>query len=65
MSRWWQILLERRPHHRERPAWGAPRTRCRPRVVFDFTITDGKVVEINLVADPARLRSIDLAILDD
>jgi RNA polymerase sigma factor (sigma-70 family) len=37
----------------------------RPRVVFGFTITRGRIVEINLVADPARLRQLDLAILDD
>ena len=36
----------------------------RPRVVFGFTITGGKIVEIDLVADPARLRRLDLAILD-
>jgi len=30
--------------------------RGRPRVVFGFTITRGKIVEIDLVADPARLR---------
>jgi len=28
----------------------------RPRVVFGFTIGRGKIVEIDLVADPARLR---------
>jgi RNA polymerase sigma-70 factor (ECF subfamily) len=37
----------------------------RPRVVFDFTITRGKIVEINLVADPERLRQLDLAILNE
>ncbi|HVC33620.1 MAG TPA: sigma-70 family RNA polymerase sigma factor [Chloroflexota bacterium] len=37
----------------------------RPRVVFGFTITRGKIVEIGLVADPARLRQIDLAVLND
>jgi RNA polymerase sigma-70 factor (ECF subfamily) len=36
----------------------------RPRVVFAFTITDGKVVEIETVADPDRVRQLDLAILD-
>jgi RNA polymerase sigma-70 factor (ECF subfamily) len=36
----------------------------RPRVVFGFTITGGQIVAIALVADPARLRQIDLAILD-
>jgi RNA polymerase sigma-70 factor (ECF subfamily) len=37
----------------------------RPRVVFGITITGGKIVEIDLVADPERLRRLDLAILDD
>jgi RNA polymerase sigma-70 factor (ECF subfamily) len=37
----------------------------RPRVVFGFTIMDGKIVAIDLVADPARLRQLDLAILDE
>ena len=37
----------------------------RPRVVFGFTITGGKIVEIELVADPERLRQLDLAILSD
>jgi RNA polymerase sigma-70 factor (ECF subfamily) len=36
-----------------------------PRVVFGFTITREKIVEINLVADPERLRHLDLAVLDD
>jgi len=34
-------------------------------VVFGFTIADGRVVEIKLLADPERLRQLDLAILDD
>jgi len=37
----------------------------RPRVVFGFTITRGKIVGIDLVADPERLRQLDLAVLDD
>ena len=37
----------------------------RPRVVFGFTITRGKIVAIDLVADPERLRQLDLAVLDD
>jgi RNA polymerase sigma-70 factor (ECF subfamily) len=36
----------------------------RPRVVFGFAITGGKIVEIDLVADPACLSRLDLAILD-
>ncbi len=36
----------------------------RPRVVFGFTITRGKIVEIDLVADPERLRQLDLTVLD-
>jgi len=39
--------------------------RGRPRVVFGFTITRGKIVAIDLVADPERLRQLALAILDD
>jgi hypothetical protein len=37
----------------------------RPRVVFGFTITRGKIAQIDLVADPERLRQLDLAILSD
>jgi RNA polymerase sigma factor (sigma-70 family) len=37
----------------------------RPRVVFAFTIADGKIVGIELLADPERLRRLDLAILGD
>jgi RNA polymerase sigma-70 factor (ECF subfamily) len=36
-----------------------------PRVVFDFAITLGKIVEVDMLADPARLRQLELAILDD
>ena len=36
-----------------------------PRVVFGFTMTRGKIVEIDLVADPERLRQLDLAVLHD
>jgi RNA polymerase sigma-70 factor (ECF subfamily) len=39
--------------------------RGRAHVVFGFTITRGKIVEIELVADPERLRQLDLAVLDD
>lgn len=37
----------------------------RPRVVFDFTIKGGKIVEIEMVADTERLGGLDLAILGD
>src|SRR5256714_619985 len=36
-----------------------------PRVVFDFTITRGKIVAIDQVADPERLRQLDVTVLDD
>jgi RNA polymerase sigma-70 factor, ECF subfamily len=36
-----------------------------PRVVFGFTITRGKIVEIDLVADPERLHQLDLEVLGD
>jgi RNA polymerase sigma factor (sigma-70 family) len=31
-----------------------------PRVVFDFTIVDDKIVEIEILADPDRLRELDV-----
>ena len=34
-------------------------------LVLDLTVTRGKIVEINVVADPQRLRQLDLAVLDD
>jgi hypothetical protein len=37
----------------------------RPRVVFRLTITGGKIVEIHMVADPERLRRLDLSVLHD
>src|SRR5438067_316707 len=37
----------------------------RPRVVFGFTITRGKIVAIDLLSDPEHLRQLDLAVLDD
>jgi RNA polymerase sigma factor (sigma-70 family) len=36
-----------------------------PRVAFGFTIMRGKIVEIDLVADPERLRQLDLVILQE
>jgi RNA polymerase sigma-70 factor (ECF subfamily) len=35
-----------------------------PRVVFGFTIMRGKIIEIDLLADPARLANLDLTLLD-
>jgi RNA polymerase sigma-70 factor (ECF subfamily) len=37
----------------------------RPRVVFSFTITGGKITGIDLVADPEHLRQLDLMVLTD
>ncbi|HEU4948546.1 MAG TPA: hypothetical protein VFT31_15460 [Kribbella sp.] len=37
----------------------------RPRVVIGFTVTDGKIVGIDLIADPDRLSNLDLVILED
>ena len=36
----------------------------RPRVVFGFTIVAGRIVAIDLLADPERLRELDVLILD-
>ena len=32
---------------------------------LSFTITRGKIVQIDVIADPARLRQLDLAVLKD
>jgi RNA polymerase sigma factor (sigma-70 family) len=37
----------------------------RPRVVFGFGIKGGKIVEIDVIADPTRLRRLDVALLKD
>jgi RNA polymerase sigma factor (sigma-70 family) len=37
----------------------------RPFSVMGFTVRGGKIVEIDVLADPARLEQLDLAILDD
>jgi RNA polymerase sigma-70 factor (ECF subfamily) len=39
--------------------------RGRPFSVMGFTVTRGKIVAIDAIADPARLRQLDLAVLDD
>jgi RNA polymerase sigma-70 factor (ECF subfamily) len=36
-----------------------------PFSVLGFTITNGKIVEIDILADPERIRHLDLAVLDD
>jgi len=41
----------------------APRGRLL--IVLDFTIRDGKIVAIDAIADPERLRQLDLAMLTD
>jgi RNA polymerase sigma-70 factor (ECF subfamily) len=32
------------------------------RVVFDFTIVDGKIAEIEILADPARLSDLEITL---
>jgi RNA polymerase sigma factor (sigma-70 family) len=39
--------------------------RGRPFAVMGFTVRREKIVEIDVLADPARLRQLDLAVLDD
>jgi RNA polymerase sigma-70 factor (ECF subfamily) len=41
----------------------APRGRLM--MVLDLTIVDGKITEIDAIADPERLRNVSIAILDD
>ncbi|MFI2348525.1 sigma-70 family RNA polymerase sigma factor [Streptomyces sp. NPDC019443] len=36
-----------------------------PRIVFDFTIRDGKIVGIDILADPELIGELDLAVVDD
>jgi RNA polymerase sigma-70 factor (ECF subfamily) len=33
--------------------------------VLGFAVRNGKIVEIDILADPARLRQLDLAVLND
>jgi RNA polymerase sigma factor (sigma-70 family) len=40
-------------------------TNGRPVSVMAFTVKDGKIVEIDALTDPERLRTLDLAVLDD
>jgi hypothetical protein len=40
-------------------------TRGKPRVVFAFTISGGKVTAIDMTAGPGRLRQLDLKIIGD
>ena len=35
----------------------------RPRVVFDFTIVDGRIAGIELVMDPERLSELEIEVL--
>jgi RNA polymerase sigma-70 factor, ECF subfamily len=37
----------------------------RPFSVMGFTVREGKIVEIDVLADPARLEQLDLAVLDE
>jgi RNA polymerase sigma factor (sigma-70 family) len=37
----------------------------RPFAVIGVTVTDGKIAEIDILADPARLRDLDLTVLED
>lgn len=41
----------------------APRGRLM--MVLDFTIAGGKIVAIDAIADPLRLRRLDLGVLND
>ena len=36
-----------------------------PKVVFEFTVIDGKIVGIDMVADPERISELRLTMLDD
>jgi len=36
-----------------------------PKVVFGFSVADGRIVEIELIADPERLGQLDLVMLGE
>ena len=36
----------------------------RPRIAFYFAITDGKIAAINMIADPERVRALDITVID-
>jgi RNA polymerase sigma-70 factor (ECF subfamily) len=38
---------------------------ARPRVAFEFTITHGRVAGIEMVADPDRLRELEVTIINN
>ena len=42
--------------------WAAPRTES---AVGSYTVRGGKIVEMDILADPERLRQIDLTVLDN
>jgi hypothetical protein len=48
---------ENRTHLRAGAVWAPGGT---PRVAFGFKIMRGKIVEIDILADPARLRQVDV-----
>jgi RNA polymerase sigma-70 factor (ECF subfamily) len=37
----------------------------RPRAAFAFSVSNGKVTEIEVIVDPAHLRELDITILSD
>jgi RNA polymerase sigma-70 factor (ECF subfamily) len=37
----------------------------RPQFVMAFTVANGKIVTIDVLSDPERLRQLDLAVPDD
>jgi hypothetical protein len=37
----------------------------RPFAVIGITVSDGRIAEIDILADPARLSELDLTVLDD
>ena len=40
-------------------------SRGRPQMAFDFTVEDGKIVEIEMVADPDRLGDLEIVIVSE
>src|SRR6266540_341534 len=57
-------MLQARRSRQEEP-FGDSQPEPTERVVFDFTIVDGKIREISLIADPERIATLALIYLDD
>jgi hypothetical protein len=59
------VLRSRRPALVRGAAVVVVAPRGTPFSVMGFAVVGGRIVEIDAITDPARLRELDLAVLDD